>query len=197
MRNHRCLPIITALIVLAPSPAIAQDKLPQVAPGAQKVLAAATPKLPVPPAEKLVLLIRLSLLTLNDAIQSGNYTVLRDRGGPSFRQTNSAASLSRVFASLEAQRPDLAAVAILAPQLTAAEIIGPEQRLHVTGHFPGLAVQIGFDLTYEPADGQWQLFGISVGATPVQTQAAASPPAASKKTIPPAQAAKPVPAAKK
>jgi hypothetical protein len=188
---YRCLPIIVALSVMAPSPAVAQDKLPQLAPGAQKVLAAATPKLTVPPAEKLVLLIRLSLLTLNDAVQSGNYTVLRDRGGPSFRQANSAASLSRVFANLEAQRPDLAAVAIMAPQLTAAEIVGPEQRLHVTGHFPSPTLQIGFDLTYEPADGQWQLFGISVGAAPAQAQAAAELPATTpKKAAPPASAVK-------
>jgi hypothetical protein len=190
MRIHRCLPIIAALILLAPVLAAAQDKLPQLAPGAQKVLAAATPKLPVPPAEKLVLLIRLSLLTLNDAVQSGNYTVLRDRGGPSFRQANSAAGLSRVFAGLETRRPDLAAVAIMTPQLTAAEIVGPEQRLHVTGTFPGAALQIGFDLTYEPADGHWQLFGISVGASPAQAQALASPPTTPKKAAAAAPAAK-------
>jgi hypothetical protein len=185
MRDHHCLPIIAALSILVSAlPAAAQDKLPQMAPGAPKVLAAATPKLTVPPAEKLVLLIRLSLLTLNDAIQSGNYTVLRDRGGPSFRQANSAAGLSRVFANLEAQRPDLAAVAIMAPQLTAAEIVGAEQRLHVTGHFPGPVLEIGFDLTYEPVDGRWQLFGMSVGATPVQAQAAATPPATAKKAAP-------------
>jgi hypothetical protein len=174
------LPVIAVLICFVPVfVAHAQDKLPQ--PAAQKVLAAATPKIEEPPAEKLVLLIRLSLLTLNYAIQSCNYTVLRDRGGPSFRQANSAASLSRVFASLEAQRPDLAAVAIMAPQLTTAEIVGPEQRLHVAGHFPGPAPQIGFDLTYEPAEGQWQLFGISVGSASPQAEAAANPPPAAKK----------------
>jgi hypothetical protein len=190
MRINRCLLVIAGLFVLAPSPATAQD-LPQLAPAAQKVLEAATPKLPVPPAEKLVLLIRLSLLTLNDAVQSGNYTVLRDRGGPSFRQANSAAGLSRIFAGLEAQRPDLAAVAIMTPQLTAAEIVGPEQRLHVTGYFPGTVPQIGFDLTYEPADGQWQLFGIAVGAAPPQAQAeAAQPPAAPKKAAAATAAAK-------
>ncbi len=130
-------------------------------------------------------LIRLSLLTLNDAVQSGNYTVLRDRGGPSFRQANSAAGLSRIFAGLEAQRPDLAAVAIMTPQLTAAEIVGPEQRLHVTGQFPGTVLQIGFDLTYEPADGQWQLFGIAVGAAPPQAQAAAARPRPRKRRLRP------------
>ena len=78
----------------------------------------------------------------------------------------------------------------MTPQLTAAEIVGPEQRLHVTGHFPGTALQIGFDLTYEPADGQWQLFGISVGASPAQAQAAADPPAAPKKAAAATAAAK-------
>ena len=38
----------------------------------------------MPDAEKIVLLLRNTLITLNDAIQTGNFTVLRDRGAPGF-----------------------------------------------------------------------------------------------------------------
>jgi len=165
------LALITALVPALPS--AAQDKPnPQSAPAAQ-------PQYPVPPAEQLVLLIRLSLLTLNDAVQTGNYSVLRDRGGPSFRQTNSAARLARIFTNLEAQGLDLAPVATLMPQLSEAKIAGPEQLLHVKGHFPTRPAQISFDLMYEPAEGHWKLFGLSVGAVPVEQAAA---PAAEAKT---------------
>jgi hypothetical protein len=121
---------------------------------------------PVPPAEKLVLLVRLSLLTLNDALQTGNYTVLRDRAGPSFSRNNTAAQLGRIFAKLEAQKLDLAAVATLTPTLTAAEVAGRQPLLHVAGYFPGRSTQIDFDLMFEPADGHWRMFGISVAEVP-------------------------------
>lgn len=176
-------------------PAASQDKPKQPAATAKQESApAAASQLPVPPAEQLVLLIRLSLLTLHDAIQTGNYSVLRDRGGPAFRQANSASGLARIFTTLESQRPDLAVVAIRAPHLSEAMVIGPEQLLHVKGHFPGQPMQIDFELIYEPADGQWQLFGLSVGARPAQAQAVQDPVAA-----PPSKAAQPqkTPPAKK
>jgi hypothetical protein len=36
----------------------------------------------MPDAEKIVLLVRTTLITLNDALQTGNFTVLRDIGAP-------------------------------------------------------------------------------------------------------------------
>jgi hypothetical protein len=36
----------------------------------------------MPEAEKVVLLLRTTLLTLNDALQTGNFTVLRDVSAP-------------------------------------------------------------------------------------------------------------------
>jgi hypothetical protein len=156
---------LAAAALLASGPTMAQDKKP---PAAAQPAPAAPLRLPVPPAENLVLLIRLSLLTLNDALQTGNYTVLRDRAGPSFQRGNTAAALSRVFAKLESQGVDLAGVAIMTPQLTTAEVGGVEQRLHVRGHFPGQPTQIEFDLMYEPSEGHWKLYGLSVAAVPVE-----------------------------
>jgi hypothetical protein len=127
----------------------------------------------VPPAETLVLLIRMSLLTLNDALQTGNYTVLRDRGSPAFREANSAAKLARIFSQLESKGIDLALVTIRAPQLTDAAVTDPGQRLRVKGFFPGQPTQLDFDLTYEPVNGHWQLFGISVAEAPAIAQAVA------------------------
>jgi len=141
-------------------------------------------RLPVPSAEKLVLLIRMSLLTLNDALQTGNFTVLRDRGSPSFREANSAADLARIFMRLEAQNIDLGMVAIMTPQLTEAKVEGPEQRLTLKGIFPGQPTQIDFELAYEPVAGHWQLFGISVAPVEAQVSPAAAVASAPAKTAP-------------
>ena len=51
----------------------------------------------MPDAEKIVLLLRTTLITLNDALQTGNFTVLRDMGAPGFRDANTAARLGAVL----------------------------------------------------------------------------------------------------
>lgn len=202
MRVPQCFYAAALAALLTASSALsvlAQNKFAQPALVAQ-TSPSALPKLSVPPAEQLVLLIRLSLLTLNDAVLTGNYSVLRDRGGPAFRRANSAASLARIFTTLEAQRPDLAAVATMVPQLSEAQILGAEQLLQIKGHFPTQPLGIDFELMYEPAEGQWQLFGLSVGAA--RAEASAQPaPAPPASEAPKAAASKPSqpkpPAAKK
>ena len=109
-----------------------------------------------------MVLIRSTLLSLNDALHTGNYTVLRDLASPSFREANSAGRLVQIFSSLAAQRIDLTAVAILAPKLPNPPAIDQNRRLRISGFFPGEPVQINFDLTFEAVANQWRLFGISV-----------------------------------
>lgn len=45
----------------------------------------------MPDAEKILLLVRNTLISLNDAIQTGNFTVLRDKGAPGFCERRHAA----------------------------------------------------------------------------------------------------------
>jgi hypothetical protein len=144
------------------------------------------PEVILPSAETIVILIRTTLLTLNDAMRTGNYTVLRDVAAPSFREANTAGRLYQIFADVAAKNIDLAAVAILGPQLQQAPGIDQNKRLHISGYFPGNPVQLNFELIFEPVSGQWRLFGISVA--PVTPPAAnASPPVAeagTKKPLP-------------
>ena len=116
-----------------------------------------------PDAEKIVLLIRSTLGTLNDAIQTGNFTVLRDLGAPGFREANSAARLSQIFSELTSKGIDFSAVNVVAPQLT--EPPGIDQQsgmLRLKGYFPGEPIQLNFDLLYQVVDGRWRIFGLSV-----------------------------------
>ena len=122
-------------------------------------------KVAVPNAEKSLLLIRTALLTLNDALLTGNFTVFRDKASPSFFATNTAADLSQIFHPLRQQRIDLSSVSVLAPKLIAAPTIDKQERLRLTGFFPGNPIQINFDMLFEPVQGQWRLHGISVSPT--------------------------------
>ena len=135
----------------------------------------------MPDAEKIVLLLRTSILTLNDALQTGNFTVLRDMGAPGFRDANTAARLSQSFSDLASKNIDLSPVSIIAPQLTEAPALDQQKgMLHLKGYFPGQQAQINFELLYQAVDGRWRVFGLSVQPGPPTPQpAAASAPASS------------------
>ena len=64
----------------------------------------------------VLILIRSSLLALDQANKTGNYTVLRDIGAPGF-QSNTAARLGDIFAKLRNDNLDLSGVAVIDPQL--------------------------------------------------------------------------------
>ncbi|TIW78685.1 MAG: hypothetical protein E5V51_25920, partial [Mesorhizobium sp.] len=77
----------------------------------------------------VLILIRGTLLALDQANKTGNYTVLRDLGSPNF-QANSAAQLGDIFANQRKQALNFGAVAVLEPQLTLLPQIEPNGMLH-------------------------------------------------------------------
>ena len=142
----------------------------------------------------VLILVRSTLLALDQANKTGNYTVLRDIGAPGF-QTNSAARLGEIFAKLRNDNLDLSGVAVIDPQLNLLPQIEANGLMHMAGFFPSVPTQVNFDLAFAPVNGQWRLFGISVSigqSAPVAPQP--EPPAAQK---PPAAAAVKQPAAAK
>ncbi len=124
----------------------------------------AAPSLPVD--TEILILIRTSLLTLNDAMGTGNFTVLRDIIAPSVHEQNTAGNLYQTFSNLIVQKLDLRAVATLSPNLTRAPAIGPDRRLRISGFYPGHSVQTNFDLTFEAVNRQWRLYGLAVNIGP-------------------------------
>jgi len=122
----------------------------------------------------VLILIRGTLLALDQANKTGNYTVLRDLGSPSF-QANSAAGLGDTFANQRKQALDFGAVAVLEPQLTLLPQIEPNGMLHMAGFFPSVPMQVNFELLFEPANRQWKIYGVSVNLTSGAPQAPDTP----------------------
>ena len=132
-----------------------------------------------------------TFLTLNDALQTGNFTVLRDVAAPDFREANTAARLSEVFASIPKQGFDLTVVALLVPQISEPPAIDPKtSMLRLKGFLPGQPLRLDFEVLYQPVAGRWRLYGLSLRPT-------ASAPAPTAAIAPPAAAVNPAAAPKK
>src|SRR5713226_3887031 len=109
----------------------------------------------------VLILVRSTLLALDQANRTGNYTVLRDLGSPDF-QNNSAARLAEIFTQQRHDNIDLSGVAVIDPQLTLLPQIEPNGMMRMAGFFPSVPTQVNFELAYAPVNRQWRLFGISV-----------------------------------
>lgn len=186
------LPVSVAMTLYIPGAALAQTEGPDSKNGARP--AQATPPRSGPAQidrNGVLILVRSTLLALDAANRTGNYTVLRDLGAPQFQAVNTAARLSEIFASQRAQNLDLSGVAVLDPQLTVLPEIGPNGLMRMAGFFPSVPVQVNFELIFAPVEGRWRPFGISVS---VGQSAPVAPPALAGEGPAPAAGAKPAPA---
>jgi hypothetical protein len=165
---RRQLMIATALLLATGKPALAQQSLPQPSALESRTAAGDKPATSPRPAisqEQALYLVRSTLLTLNDANRSGNYTVLRDLAAPDFQVRNSSADLARSFADLRRRNFDLFAAALIAPQFAAEPALDSSGKLRMAGFFSTRPLRITFDLTFQNVNGQWRLFAVAV-ATP-------------------------------
>ncbi|MCK0197200.1 hypothetical protein MWN34_09775 [Ancylobacter sp. 6x-1] len=126
----------------------------------------------VPPAPVLLALLRGTLVSVNQANITGNYSVLRDLGSPTFRERYTVAELAEQFRSWRAQSLDFAAVLLLDAKLSRPPEIESVGALHLIGFFPTSPLRIGFDLRFEPVNGHWRLATLSLDARPASGDAA-------------------------
>jgi hypothetical protein len=132
----------------------------------------------------VLILIRSTILALDQANKTGNYTVLRDIGAPGF-QANNAARLAEIFASQRRDNLDLSGVAVIDPQLTVLPQIEANGMMRMAGFFPSVPQQVNFEMLFAPVSGQWRLFGISVNvgqSGPVAPQPTVPAPAPATQT---------------
>jgi hypothetical protein len=123
----------------------------------------------MPSDERILALVVSTLIALNQANATGNYSVFRELGAPGFQLINSTAKLANVFAELRGKGFDLAPIVFLTPKL----IKRPELKdgiLRVSGFFPTAPEQLNFDLMYQSVQGRWLLFGLAVDTSPVTPQ---------------------------
>jgi len=110
----------------------------------------------------VMILIRTTLVALQQANQTGNYSVLRAISAPVFQNDNSAEKLAQSFASLRAKNFDLSGVVVLDPQLTVLPEIYSNGVMRFAGFFPSVPMQVLFEMQFFPVNGQWRLVALAV-----------------------------------
>ena len=136
--------------------------------GAQRPPAAPTAPAPTAPAieapdgEGLVILIGNTILALNHANLTGNYSVLRDLGAPDFQKINSPQRLATIFSSLRTRRLNFAPIILFQPKFVRQPAIDDKGFLRTTGFYETHPLQVHFNLVFQSHAGAWRLFEISV-----------------------------------
>jgi hypothetical protein len=113
------------------------------------------------------------MAALDHANQTGNYSVLRDLGAPSFQANNSAATLGGIFTAIRNQNIDLSYTLVMTPVFQFPPGFIQSGLLRIRGVFPLRPNAIGFDLLFQNINGQWRLFGLAVVPLVAQTQQSA------------------------
>jgi hypothetical protein len=126
----------------------------------------AKPQASMPDAHRLGILIHTSLIALNQANLTGNYSVLRDLAAPGFQSANSTAKLADIFSHLRGQKLDLSPIVLFTPKLVRHPAIDERGLLTLSGFFDTQPLQVRFELLFQPVAGQWRLFGVSVNTVP-------------------------------
>ena len=116
----------------------------------------------VPDENVLARLVWSSMIALDNANRTNNYTVLSNLGSPSFQRQNSPEGLSRIFSNLRQNRVDIGRTILSTPNYYQPPSILPDGTLRLRGGFDYRPKSIRFDLIYANIGGGWQIAAISV-----------------------------------
>jgi hypothetical protein len=129
--------------------------------------ASAAETVPSPTTQEI--LIKTSLLTLNDAIVSGNYTVLHAKLAKPFREQFGPDRLKQAFKSFADQKVDMVAVSVVAPVATEEAHIDDRGALTLRGRFDVGRNRLTYELDFLVSEGEWKPLGLNVNIKPMNT----------------------------
>jgi hypothetical protein len=107
-------------------------------------------------------LVRTTMKSLHDALQTGNYTVLHNLGGPTLQSQNSPAQLAARFEQLAARKLDLATAILRDPILTLAQNINGRDAIRIDGYFSTAPSALMFRMAFELKNGKWAVADLAV-----------------------------------
>jgi hypothetical protein len=130
----------------------------------------------IPSHTDLVATIRSSVLALNQANRTGDYSVLNGLGSKNFRAENPPEKLAAAFANMRNAGVDLTPILVIDPRLFRPAALDKNGYLRIQGYFPSQPEQVNFDLVFQFEGGAWRLFGLGVDSSREQPTTAAATP---------------------
>ena len=156
---HRVNSVLLSLSLCLASPAVLPTLAFAQTPARQ---AAVQSQIRVPDDNTLARLVWTTMIALDNANRTDNYSVLNDLGTPAFQRRNSEAQLSVIFAELRRNRVDIGRAILSTPNYYLPPQILSDGTLRLRGGFDFRPKSIRFDLIYKSMNGGWQLNAISV-----------------------------------
>ncbi|MGA2565768.1 MAG: hypothetical protein ABSF41_02950 [Pseudolabrys sp.] len=122
----------------------------------------------VPSAVLQEILIKTSMLTLNDANLTGNYTVLHAKLAKPFRDQFSPDRLKQAFKSFADQKIDFGLIATKPPVATSESKIDSRGALLLRGYFDTRPSRVLYDLDFLTSEGEWKPVKLNVDVKPLK-----------------------------
>jgi hypothetical protein len=122
-------------------------------------------QLTVPEFQELTILIQNSLIALNHANLTENYSVFRDLAARGFQKLNSTKQLAAIFADLRVRNVNMSPIVLYQPKLVGDPLIDKQGFLRVAGFYETRPLQVHFNLVFQPVAAVWRLIEISVWTT--------------------------------
>lgn len=119
-------------------------------------------QVPVPDQLQLSKMLWSTMLAVDHANHSGNYSVLRDMSSQGFQIANNAANLGQIFSGLRNQQVDLSNALLVPPTYVDAPRMVQDNVLQLRGMFQLRPNAIYFDVYYAWEQGMWKLHGIDI-----------------------------------
>lgn len=116
----------------------------------------------VPDENVLARLVWSTMIALDNANRTNNYTVLNSLGSPNFQRRNTPERLSGIFSNLRQNRVDVGRTILSTPRYYQSPEILADGTLRLRGGFDYRPKSVRFDLIFANRGGGWQITAISV-----------------------------------
>lgn len=120
----------------------------------------------VPEVGVLSRLVWTTLVELDSANRTGNYSVFHALCAPAFQEQNPLATLPEKFSKLRSNRVDVGKAVTLEPSFHIPPAIDENGILRLRGGFEFRPRAIRFDLLFQNIAGGWRILAISVAEMP-------------------------------
>jgi len=116
----------------------------------------------VPSADLQEVLIKVSLLSFNDANVTGNYAVFHAKLSKPFRDQFPPEKLASVFKEFRDKRIDFDLIAAKKPIGTEEPKVDDKGILSLKGYFDTTPSRVNYDLAFIMSEGEWKLTKVDV-----------------------------------